>query len=118
MRLTESRGYTSGTTFLAGECDLWCPVSTLWRLFLCRNDRVSVFSFSFNLLSNQMIPAGIGVELALILAVVYTAPGNWIFGTAPLPLSVWLFALPFAFGMTILEEGRKYLVRKWRARGP
>ena len=52
------------------------------------------------------------MELALILAIVYTAPGNAVFGTAPIALEVWLFMLPFAAAMLALEEGRKWWVRR------
>jgi len=37
--------------------------------------------------------------------------GNTIFGTAPIPLSTWLFILPFAVVMLVLEELRKWFVR-------
>ena len=35
-----------------------------------------------------------------------------LFGTAPLPLDAWLFILPFALAMLLLEEGRKGIVRR------
>ena len=38
--------------------------------------------------------------------------GNLVFGTAPIPLAVWLFVVPFTLGMLALEE-----LRKWIARG-
>ena len=37
--------------------------------------------------------------------------GNALFGTAPIPLAVWLFIIPFAIGMLALEELRKWFVR-------
>lgn len=49
------------------------------------------------------------LEVALILAICYTAP---ISGR------VWLFVMPFAVGLVALEELRKWLVRRcaaWRA---
>ncbi len=49
---------------------------------------------------------------ALILAIVYAAPGNAAFGTAPIAPEVWLFMLPFAAAMLVLEEGRKWWVRR------
>jgi hypothetical protein len=56
---------------------------------------------------------GIIAEVALILLIVYTAGGNALFGTAPIEYRVWLFVLPFALSMLMLEEGRKVIVR-WR----
>jgi hypothetical protein len=50
-------------------------------------------------------------ELALILLIDYTAVGNRLFGTDPIPASVWLFILPFAAAMLGLEEIRKRAVR-------
>ena len=47
----------------------------------------------------------------LILLIAYTPSGNALFGTAPIPLSVWLFIIPFALGMLALEELRKWFVR-------
>ena len=50
--------------------------------------------------------------LILIALIVYTPWGNAVFGTAPLAAEVWLFALPFAVAMLVLEEGRKALMRR------
>ena len=47
----------------------------------------------------------------LIALIDYTPWGNALFGTAPIPAAVWLFIIPFAFGMLALEELRKWLVR-------
>jgi hypothetical protein len=33
--------------------------------------------------------------------------------TVPLPLAVWLLALPFTLGLLALEELRKWLVRRY-----
>jgi hypothetical protein len=54
---------------------------------------------------------GIVAELALILAIDYTAAGNTTFGTAPIGASVWLFIVPFAAAMLVCEEARKAIVR-------
>jgi hypothetical protein len=51
-------------------------------------------------------------EVGLILFIVYTAWGNRLFGTAPIAGEVWLFVLPFALGMLLLEELRKGFVRR------
>jgi hypothetical protein len=47
------------------------------------------------------------------LLIGYTAFGNVVFGTAPLQGEVWLFMVPFAVAMVVLEELRK---RRARAR--
>jgi hypothetical protein len=58
-----------------------------------------------------LITIGIALELALILLIDYTAPGNALFGTAPIGYGVWLLVLPFALTMLVLEEGRKAIIR-------
>jgi hypothetical protein len=45
-------------------------------------------------------------------AIAYTPAGNAIFATAPLPLSAWLFMLPFAAAMLAAEELRKWLLKR------
>jgi hypothetical protein len=48
----------------------------------------------------------------LVLLVNYTPWGNAALGTAPLPPEAWLFILPFAVGMVVLEELRKWVARR------
>jgi calcium-translocating P-type ATPase len=84
------------------------------NVFLCRHPRNSVFGSGFA--GNPFILWGIAVEIGLILVVVYTPWGNLAFGTRPLDAAVWLFVVPFAAVMVMLEEGRKAFVRR-RAAG-
>lgn len=79
------------------------------NVFICRSRRESVFRFG--LFNNPLILAGIGIEAVLILAIDYTPWGNAVFGTEPIPLSAWLFVVPFALAMLALEEARKWHVR-------
>jgi calcium-translocating P-type ATPase len=83
------------------------------NVFLCRSPRRSVFKS--NGWGNRLIWLGVAVELGLIGLISYTVPGNVIFGTAPLPWHVWLFVIPFAAAMLILEEARKWLARRTSA---
>lgn len=62
--------------------------------------------------NNLLILSGIALEITLILLIDYTPWGQEIFGTAALPAGIWLFILPFAGAMLLLEEGRKALLRK------
>ena len=84
------------------------------NVFLCRSSVQSVFSRG--LLGNRLILWGVLLEAVLVLLVVYTPWGNAALGTAPLPLEVWLFMVPFAVAMVLLEELRKWWVRS-RIRG-
>ena len=85
------------------------------NVFLCRDPRESVFAAALKY--NPLILLSIIIELALILAIVYSAPGNAVFGTAPVALDAWLFMLPFAAAMLVLEEGRKWWLRRRARRG-
>ena len=64
------------------------------NVFCCRSDRSSAFTFRLG--SNPLLLWGIAIELLLILGIDYTSWGNVLFGTAPIPARVWLFAVPFA----------------------
>ncbi|GEJ55991.1 cation-translocating P-type ATPase [Anaeromyxobacter diazotrophicus] len=87
------------------------------NVFLCRHPRAS--SLAFGLTGNPLMLAGVAVEVTLILAIVYTRPGAWLFGTAPLGPEVWLQAALFALSMWALDELRKVWARRaGGGRGP
>jgi magnesium-transporting ATPase (P-type) len=88
-------------------------VMQIVNLFICRSTRES--AFHSGLLDNKLIPAGIAVEIGLILFIGYTPWGNALFGTAPIPIVVWLFVIPFAVAMLALEELRKWIFRAIRS---
>ena len=79
------------------------------NVFLCRSAVRSLFTTGF--FGNPLILWGVLLETVLIMLIVYTPSGNALLGTASLPIDVWLFLLPWAVGMIILEELRKYCVR-------
>ncbi len=66
--------------------------------------------FGAGLFDNRTILWGIALEIALILAIDYSVWGNVVFGTLPIASEVWLFILPFALAMVLLEELRKFVV--------
>ncbi|MCD2452270.1 cation transporting ATPase C-terminal domain-containing protein [Methylicorpusculum oleiharenae] len=49
----------------------------------------------------------------MILIIVYTPWGQFVFGTAPFAPEFWLFMMPCAIGMLLLVEERKWLVVRW-----
>jgi sodium/potassium-transporting ATPase subunit alpha len=112
-------GWTYGQQ-LAGTDPLYLRATTaclsaivvmqIVNVFLCRSSVQSVFSRG--LLGNRLILWGVALEVVLVLLVNYTPWGNAALGTAPLPPEVWLFMLPFALAMVLLEELRKWLVRR------
>ncbi|MDO9221418.1 MAG: cation-transporting P-type ATPase, partial [Thiobacillus sp.] len=83
------------------------------NVFLCRHPLKS--SLSFGLFSNPLIWLGIAAELLMLLFIIYTPTGNWLFGTAPVGAEVWLLALAGAALMGGLEEMRKAWLRSARA---
>ena len=84
-------------------------VMQIVNVFLCRSNTRSVFSTG--IFGNPLIILGVISEIAILLAINYTPWGNSLLGTAPLGAEVWVFVIPFAAGMFILEELRKWLAR-------
>ena len=66
----------------------------------------------FSLRQNPLLLLGLGVELGLILFIVYTPWGNGIFATQAFAPLVWGLILALALGFGGLEACRKYLVRR------
>ncbi|MDD5433844.1 MAG: cation-transporting P-type ATPase [Nitrospira sp.] len=85
-------------------------VTQIANVFVCRSGRNSVFSISIK--SNKLILLGIVTELVLLTLIVYTTPGNIIAGTSSIPLSAWLFFIPFSLLLLGMEEIRKLIMRK------
>jgi sodium/potassium-transporting ATPase subunit alpha len=68
--------------------------------------------FAFGLFSNPLILLGIATEIGLLLFIAYLPAGNWLFGTAPVGVEVWLLALALAVLMGVVEEARKAWSRR------
>jgi sodium/potassium-transporting ATPase subunit alpha len=99
-------GYLSATS----ACFAGIVIAQMINVFLCRHPQQSALRFP--LFSNPMLLAGLALELALLLLIIYTPWGNALFGTAPLAPEVWLLLLPLALLMGLLEEGRKAYLRR------
>ena len=84
-------------------------VMQIVNVFLCRSRYQSIFSQG--ILGNPLVLWGVLLEIVLILFIDYTPLGNAIFGTAPIDGKVWLFIVPFALLLLVLEELRKWLAR-------
>jgi sodium/potassium-transporting ATPase subunit alpha len=97
--------YRQGTT----ACLTAIVLLQVANVFLCRSDQASTFVMGF--LSNPIILVGVAAELSLLFFIDYTPWGHRIFGTAPLPMAIWMFVVPFAMAMLGLEETRKSRVR-------
>ena len=85
-------------------------VMQIVNVFLCKTPGRSVFSVK--LFDNKIILCGIALEVLLILSIDYTSWGNRLFGTLPIAAEVWLFIIPFALVMLLLEELRKFVTTR------
>jgi len=90
-------------------------VMQMMNVMLCRHPSRSSLSVGF--FDNRYILMALAAELGVILFIIYTPAGNWLFGTAPLAADVWLLALAGAASMWLLEEMRKAWLRRSLARG-
>lgn len=88
-------------------------IAQVANVFVCRSERGSVFGLG--IFENSLILWGIGVELGLLMFIVYTPWGNAILGTSPLPFWVWSVLLVGAAGLLMAEEIRKWLLRRWNS---
>ncbi|MCQ3925747.1 MAG: cation-transporting P-type ATPase [Candidatus Jettenia caeni] len=87
-------------------------VTQIGNVFACRTDRESIFKVGF--FSNKLVLLGIASELIIISALVYIPFLERIFGLAPIGLKEWGFLSVFAPTLLLIEEGRKWIMRKWR----
>jgi calcium-translocating P-type ATPase len=98
--------YVQATTACLGSI----IIMQVANIFLCRSERASVSSFG--LFGNRLILVGIAMELLILSLIVYTSAGNWLLRTAPVGGKTWLLLIPFAVGMVVLEELRKWLMKR------
>ena len=85
--------------------------------YLCRSTTRSLFATGFS--GNLLIGWGVLLEIALMLLIDYTRWGNVFLGTLPPAGDVWFVVIPLAAGMVLLEELRKWIVRRHDSRaGP
>jgi sodium/potassium-transporting ATPase subunit alpha len=85
-------------------------VMQIVNVFLCRSATRSVFSTGLR--GNALIIVGVISEIIILLLINYTPWGNFLLRTAPVGESVWAVVIPFAVGMMLLEELRKWLARR------
>ena len=112
-------GWQYGETLALGDprylqatsaCLMAIVQAQMVNLFICRHPRLPAWHFP--LLENRWLLAGLASEVALLLVILYTPWGNRLFGTAPLPVVTFLYALPFALLLGVAEETRKWLIRR------
>lgn len=97
--------YLQATT----ACLLGIVLAQVANVFVCRHPQQPAWHFP--LFGNRLLLAGVAAEILLMLAIVYTPPGNALFGTAPLEGNIWMLGGLLALGLAAAEEARKYFSR-------
>lgn len=80
------------------------------NLFAQRSERTSVFRLPW--FKNHLIWLGIATELTLITLIVYFPGLQNFIGTAAFPLSNWTFLFAWTPALLLVDEVRKWLVRR------
>ena len=97
---------TATTMSLAGII-----ATQIGNVFACKTDKESLFKVGF--LSNRLVLLGIASELLIISVLIYTPFFQRIFGLAPIGLKDWGFLFAFTPFLFLMEEARKWIVRRW-----
>lgn len=112
-------GWVWGTALAASDvlyrkattaCMTGIVVTQVANGMVCRTARESVSKIGF--FTNRLLLAGIVFEIVLQIILVYTPIGQTLLALAPIPLSEWLFLIPFAILLFAAEEGRKRMLRQ------
>ena len=85
-------------------------MTQIGNVFAQRTERTSMLHIP--LFSNRLLWVGIAVELLLVVAVIYAPPLQNVFGTAPFPAVYWLFLLAWIPSLIVVDEIRKFLLRR------
>jgi nucleotide-binding universal stress UspA family protein len=99
--------YIKGTTVMMAAI----MAGQLGTLLATRTNVRSAFTVSP--LRNKWLLAAIMVEVLVLLAVVYVPPLQMLFSTGPLAPVDWIYIYSFFPAIILLEEGRKYLLRRF-----
>ncbi len=86
---------------------VFCQIGAV---FNCRTEKQSVFRNG--IFSNKRVNLGIAVEVILIILLIYLPPLQKVFHTAPLNVTDWLFLCIWPPIILVVEEIRKYFLRK------
>jgi magnesium-transporting ATPase (P-type) len=102
----------SGAIYLGATAMTLAAVVTtqVGNLLAQRTEHSSVFKIG--LFSNRLAWLGVVAELILIVLIVYAPPLQFIFGTAEFPLYNWLFLLALMPVLLLIDEARKWFVRR------
>ena len=80
------------------------------NVFVCRHPKQAALHYSLR--QNPLLLAGVAAELALLLLIVDTPLGNQVFATQAFTPVTWLLIIPLVLGFGLLEELRKFIMRR------
>ncbi|XUB35972.1 hypothetical protein IGI41_000965 [Enterococcus sp. DIV0876] len=98
--------YREATTMTLGAI-IFCQIGAAWN---CRTEKQSVFKIGP--FRNKVINVGIIFEIALFCLLSYVPIFHNLFNTAPIGGIEWLFLLFCPIPIVLIEEVRKYYLRK------
>lgn len=102
----------SGPLYLSATAMALAAVvaTQIGNVFTQRTERTSIFKVP--LFSNRLIWIGVLTELILAAIIIYTPIGQAIFDTNSFPLSYWLFLFAWTPSLIVVDEIRKWVVRR------
>lgn len=80
-----------------------------FNLFAVRTQRLSVLNHRFN----WYLPPAIIFALLIAIFLLYVPKFHGILGMSTVPAEHWFLPMAFGMGVLLLDEGRKWLVRKF-----
>jgi magnesium-transporting ATPase (P-type) len=98
--------YIEATTMTLAAV-VFCQIANVMN---CRTNRASVFSLG--LFRNWKINTGIIVEVLILVALMHAPVLQGVFQTGPLGWAEWLFLICIPIPVFLIEELRKYIVRR------
>jgi P-type Ca2+ transporter type 2C len=102
----------SGPLYAAATAAALAAVVTtqIGNLFAHRSERASIRTIGWT--TNRLAWLGVATELVFIAVIVYAPPAQAIVGTAPFPAWLWLPLLACAPVLLVVDEARKWLLRR------
>jgi Ca2+-transporting ATPase len=104
---SEGLVYRQATTLTLAAI-VFCQIGMVLN---CRTERESIFKVG--IFSNMQVMKGIIAEIILIIALMYIPALHGIFNTAPIGWPEWIFLLCLPVPVVLIEEARKYFVRRY-----
>lgn len=103
---------SSGELYRAATAMALAAVVTtqVGNLFAQRSEHISVFRFP--LFNNRLLWVGIATELTLVFMITYVPLFQDFIGTGAFPLGNWLFLFAWTPALLIIDEIRKWLLRR------